>query len=288
MAAEVHRREVVRLHDGIAREVDADRALAAVEARRTDLLRNYERIRVISDQLKLLMNWSTLTIDSGVEMIPTDQPRTDVLIVDEAEAINTALENRPRLNQAKKTVEIRTIEVDLARHKQLPSLDAFGRYALDGYGDDMSDAIDSMEFSDRNSWAVGLKFEWPWDNVSAKARYRKNLSRYKQSISEVERLEDQIKREVKEALSAIKLAHDEIESTLEATEAAAKVVEGETARFELAQVTNAELLRAQDLLAGAKRRNIRAIVDYNVALAQLARAQGVLGHGFSIKSIKKQ
>jgi outer membrane protein TolC len=101
-------------------------------------------------------------------------------------------------------------------------------------------------------------------------------------------LEDQIKREVKEALSAIKLAHDEIESTLEATEAAAKVVEGETARFELAQVTNAELLRAQDLLAGAKRRNIRAIVDYNVALAQLARAQGVLGHGFSIKSIKKQ
>ena len=68
--------------------------------------------------------------------------------------------------------------------------------------------------------------------------------------------------------------------------AAEMVVEGEFARFELGQVTNEELLRAQDLLAGARQNNISAIIKYNIALSELARAQGVLGHGLSIEGIE--
>jgi hypothetical protein len=42
-------------------------------------------------------------------------------------------------------------------------------------------------------------------------------------------------------------------------------------------------LRAQDLLAVTSRNYVRAIIDYNIALAELARAQGVLIPGLSIE-----
>ena len=97
---------------------------------------------------------------------------------------------------------------------------------------------------------------------------------------------DRIKREVKQAIYEIKLAKYDIETTRKAKVAAEKVVEGEFARFELGQVTNEELLRAQDLLAGARQNNISAIIKYNIALSEPARAQGVPGHGLSIEGIE--
>jgi outer membrane protein TolC len=82
--------------------------------------------------------------------------------------------------------------------------------------------------------------------------------------------------DVKQVVLAIAYASGEIDSTRLAMEAAEKVVAGEFARFDIGQTTNEELLRAQDLLAGTSRNFVRAVVDYNIALAELSRAQGIL------------
>jgi outer membrane protein TolC len=70
-------------------------------------------------------------------------------------------------------------------------------------------------------------------------------------------------------------------------EAAEKVVTGEFARFDIGQTTNEELLRAQDLLAVTSRNFMRAVVDYNIALAELARAQGTIPQGVSITEARR-
>jgi len=165
----------------------------------------------------------------------------------------------------------------------LPNLDAFARYGWNGYGGDFSNSVDEIRSGERSSWVVGLTLEFPIGNRSANAVHRRRILEKKQRMAEVERIENQVKREVKEVLHGVGLAKGEIESTLSRMESAEKVVEGEFARFDLGQVTNEELLRAQDLLTSARQNFVRAVIDYNISLAELNRAQGTLMEGVSLE-----
>ncbi|CAB5105859.1 hypothetical protein D3OALGB2SA_2114 [Olavius algarvensis associated proteobacterium Delta 3] len=283
MAEEVYRRESVRVAEGISQQLDVERARSNAHRRRGNLVKTKERFRVTLDQLKLLLNWSNLTIDSTVDIVPIDTPQTMVKDVDEQEAIDIALKHRPEIERARQRLEIRKVEETLSRHLRLPTLDVFGRYAVSGYGRDFSSAVDDTGINDNDAWAAGLNFAYPLGNRSAQARYRKKSLERHQASAQIKRVQNKVKQDVKEVLLAIMFAKGEIDSTKVAKDSAARVVEGEFARFEIGQTTNEELLRAQDLLAANSRNFVRAVINYNIALAELSRVQGVLPDGVSIE-----
>jgi outer membrane protein TolC len=287
MAEEVYRREAVRLSQGLSQPLDMERARSNAQARRNTLLQSSQRLQVVKDQLKLLLNSSDLTIDSNTEVIPVEEPQLQPIEVDEKKIIDTALAGRPEIRKAAQELEIRKAEETLSAHQRLPNLDVFGRYSLSGYGNDFPGAVNNTNLNRDDAWAVGLSFEVPIGNESAEAVYRKKLLGRKQAGAQVERERDQIKLDVKQVALAISYASGDIDSTRLAMEAAEKVVAGEFARFDIGQTTNEELLRAQDLLAGTSRNFMRAVVDYNIALAELARAQGAIPHGVSITEARR-
>ena len=282
MAEEVHRRESVRLAEGISQKLDVERASSNAQARLSNLIRSTERFRAAMDQLKLLLNRSNLTIDSDAEVIPAEEPRMVPVDVDEVKVLENALNYRPEIKKAIQELKIRQVEESLTAHQRLPNLDVFGRYSLSGYGQEFSNAVDNMSFDDNDAWSVGVNFEWPIGNVAAKSQYRKKLLGRQQAVAQVKRIGNQIKLDVKQVLLALYYAKGEIESTRRAKESAEQVVSGEFARFDIGQKTNEELLRAQDLLAATSRNFIRAVIDYNISMADLARAQGFLPEGVVI------
>jgi len=286
MAEEVFRREHVRVTQGLSQQLDVERARSRAESRRGNLIKSKERLRVGMDQLKLLINWSKVTIDSDVTIAPSDEPHSAPAEVNEKEVVEKAFQYRPDLVQAKQRVSIRKVEEDLTEHLKLPTLDMFGRYAVSGYGREFSTAVDNTAFNDEDAWAAGLNFEYPIGNRSNAAKARRKKLERRQSEEQVARLRNQIKQEIKEVLTAIDHAKENIKSTQIARESARTVVEGEFTRFDIGQTTNVELLRAQDLLAATSRSFIRAIVDYNIALAELKRVQGELPQGFSIEELE--
>jgi outer membrane protein TolC len=283
MAEEVYRRETVRLSQGISKPLDVQRARSNAQARRSTLLQSEQRLQLVMDQLRLLLNGSNLTIDSKAEIIPVEEPQLEPIEVDEIKLIDTALAGRPEIKKATKEFEVRKAEEDLASHQRFPNLDVFGRYGVSGYDRDFTGSVEDTKLNDDDAWAVGVSFEMPIGNNAAEALYRKKRLGRKQAKVQVERERDQIKLDVKQVVLAISYASGEIDSTRLAMEAAEKVVAGEFARFDIGQTTNEELLRAQDLLAGTSRNFIRAVVDYNIALAELWRAQGTLPHAVSIE-----
>ena len=288
MAEEVFRRETVRVTQGISQQLDVERARSRAESRRGNLIKSKERLRVGMDQLKLLINWSNVTIDSDVTIATTDEPQTEPVEVNTKEIAEKAFQHRPDLLQAKQRVGIRKVEEDLTEHLKLPTLDVFGRYAVSGYGREFSTAVDNTALNDEDAWAAGLNFEYPIGNRSNAAKARRKKLERRQSEEQVARLRNQIKQEIKEVLTAIEHAKENIKSTQIARESARTVVEGEFTRFDIGQTTNVELLRAQDLLAATSRSFIRAIVDYNIALEELKRVQGELPQGFSIGELEGQ
>jgi len=288
MAEEVYRRENVRVTQGLSQQLDVERARSRAESRRGNLIKSKERLRVGMDQLKLLINWSNVNIDSDVLISTVDEPDVTPVDVNEKEAIEKAFQQRPDLLQARRRVNIRRVEENLTEHLKLPTLDVFGRYAVSGYGREFSTAVDNTAFNDEDAWAAGLNFEYPIGNRSNAAKARRKRLERRQSEEQVARLQNQIKQEVKEVLALIDHAKENIKSTQIARESARKVVEGEFTRFDIGQTTNIELLRAQDLLAATSRSFIRSIVDYNIALAELKRVQGELPKGVSIEELAGQ
>lgn len=272
MAEEVYRREKERLAQGISTQLDADRALAAAETRRSDLLRSQTRIKMLSDQLKLLLH----AAEGCPEIIPLSKPLQTPITVDPDQARAEALKNRPELSRSKKAVDVSQARQDLARHNRLPKLNAVFRLTKNGLGGVAGRAVDTAYANDNNSWLAAVEFEYPLGNQAARAEYDKRSLEYDQSSTEVSRVKEQVANEVSLSIREINLAQKEIPSTLQAKTASERVVVSENARFELGKKSNEELLRAQDQLAAAAREHARAVVNYNMSLIGFSRAKGTI------------
>ncbi|MDJ0784488.1 MAG: TolC family protein [Desulfosarcinaceae bacterium] len=279
MAEEVHRRESERYAGGLAQQLDAERAHSNAQVRRSTWLRSKEAYRLAVDRLKLLLNWETATIDSETAILPTESPRTRPMAIRAADAIQKALDNRPELVRARQELMIREADTALAHHQRLPRLDAYGRYSISGYGEEFDDAWSDISMDSDDIWEVGIEFEWAIGNRLAKSRYRRKALSRDQASAQIKRIEDDIKLQVKAVLHRLTTVEEEIAANRSAMQAAKKVVEGEFTRFDIGQTSNEELLRAQDLLAAASRSYVRAVTDYNTAIHELAKVQGVLPEG---------
>ena len=155
MAEEVHRRESERYARGLSQQLDVARANSNAQVRRSTLLRSQEEFKLAMDRLKLLLNWREFTIDSDAEVLPIDLPRTTPVDPDETEAIETALSNRPEIIKAQQELMIREVDEKLAAHQRLPTLDAYGRYSVSGYGTDHDSAWSDVSINEDDS-AIAL------------------------------------------------------------------------------------------------------------------------------------
>jgi len=276
LAAEVLRREKFRRAQGVSSDVDLNRAAAAVALREADVVRAHSQSRDSMDRVKLLLHSPDLPLAADTRIQPVEAPRFYLVEVDRTAAIATALVRRPDLSRARAAVAVNRIRLDVADRDRLPKLDATLRYILNGLGGDLETALSNQNLGDRVSWNAGLELEVPLGNRAADATRRKRLLEYDQSLVELDRLAAQAMQEVNAAARAVLLAREEIEATLQAKAAAAKTVQGEQRRFELGQTTNDELLRAQETLAQAERDHLKSLLNFNLGLVSLAKAQGIL------------
>jgi len=276
LAAEVLRREQARRARGVSSDLDLNRAAAAVALREADVVRAENQARDAMDKLKLILNSPDLSLAGDARLATIETPRFFLVDVNRSAAIATALVRRPELERARNAVAINRIRLDVADRDRLPKLDATLRYIMNGLGVDMDQSLENQDPGERISWNAGVELEVPLGNRSADATRRKRLLEYDQSLVELDKLANQVMQEVNGAARAILLARGEIEATLTAKTAAARTVQGEQRRFELGKTTNDELLRAQETLATAERDYLKALLNFNLGLVSLARAQGVL------------
>jgi len=276
LAAEVLRREQARRARGVSSDLDLNRAAAAVALREADVVRAENQARDTMDKVKFLLNSPDLSLAGETRIVPVEAPRFFLVDVNRTAAIATALVRRPDMERARNAVAINRIRLDVADRDRLPKLDATLRYTMNGLATGYVPSVESQNPTERLSWNAGIELEVPLGNRSANATRHKRILEYDQSLMELDKLASQVTQEVNGAARAVLLARSEVEATLTAKTAAARTVQGEQRRFELGESTNDELLRAQETLATAERDYFRALLNFNLGLVSLARAQGVL------------
>lgn len=276
LAEEVYRKEQSRAKAMMARKLEVSRARAAVTSRQAELISAENQVRNLSDRLKNLMNDPRLPLTETTEIMPTDEPQTTHPSSDRQADVITAIEMRPELRQLRSQVLANDVSRRYYRNQLLPRLDLSFAWRRNSLGGDSGDAFKQQFTGEFNDYVTGLTAEVPIGNRKAEAEHRKSKLSLDQSMLQLENLTQDVILEVNTAIRQVETALEEISATREARVAAQDTLDGEQARYDVGDVTNEELLRAQRDLEEAVRNELRAVTAFNKAVIALERAKGTL------------
>lgn len=267
-----------RLLDATPAQIaDAGRA---VEDRRTDLLTAQTNLRVASRRLKALMNDPELTVGGEVLLLPSDRAIDEPIAFSLLDALQTAVDNRPEIDQAMLSIDDTSIRRLVAENGELPRLDLRLQAAVNGLDSGLGSAYTQALEGTYLEYLVGLAFEQPLGNRGALALSRQRRLERMQSVISFRNTMQQITLEMKDSLDQLSLNYRLIEQSKVARMAAAEVLRALLVEKELVQGYTVERLdlelNRQEDLAQQERSEVSALAEYNIAIANFYASMGTL------------
>jgi outer membrane protein TolC len=256
---------------GIMSIVDVLQAEAAVASRVEQVLVAEKAIRDQEDQLRRLLNPGEDALRQDLRLTPLDQPVTVLAPISLQEAIDTAIDQRPEIVQAKRNLETSDINSKFARNQLLPTLSFQGTMGLAGLGSDYADSLNRNLSGDYYNYGAGLVLSYPLGNRSAISTYNKRQLEAKNAEATLSSVRQQIIIGVREAVRRVQTDFKRIETTRSARIMAEKQLQAEQERLKVGLTTTRFVLDFQRDLATAQGNELRAIVDYNKSLSNLSR-----------------
>lgn len=256
---------------GVMSIVDVLQAEAAVASRVEQVLVAEKSIRDQEDQLRRLLNPGEEDLRQDVRLTPTDQPVLVLEPLSLQEAIDTAIDQRPEIVQAKKNLESGELNKQFARNQLLPTLSLQGTLGMAGLGKDYGDSVSKNLSGDFYNYGAGLVLSYPLGNRSAVSTYNKRQLEAKNAEASLVSIRQQIIVGVREAVRRVQTDFKRIETTRSARIMAEKQLQAEQERLKVGLSTTRFVLDFQRDLATAQGNELRSVVDYNKSLSNLAR-----------------
>ena len=256
---------------GIMSLVDVLQAEAAVASRVEQVLVADKIIRDQEDQLRRMLNPGEEDLRQDVRLTPLDQPTVSLEPISLQEAIDIAIEQRPEIVQAKKNMESSDLTTQFAKNQLLPTLSFQGTMGLAGLGKDYGDSVNRNFSGDYYNYGAGLVLSYPLGNRSAWSTYSKRQLEAKNAEASLISVRQQIIVGVREAVRRVQTDFKRIETTRSARIMAEKQLQAEQERLKVGLSTTRFVLDFQRDLATAQGNELRATVDYNKSLSNLAR-----------------
>ena len=252
-------------------------AKARLERSKADFAQRIADVRNAEDQLIAIINDPEVDLADDIEIIPVDVPNYQQLVIDRVAEVQTALENRAEIVEAKLAIDGAKIQVGVAKNQTQPQLDVTFRYAVDGLGASHEDAFDQVTMNDFTEYYIGLDFELPVGNRARRAALHRSKLEYAQAIAALKQTFEQVILDVNVAVRKVQVNYDQIEPSLRSAEASADQVASIIARAEKKDflTLNTELNTRQTLAQG-RAALLSALTEYAIAVVDLERAKGTL------------
>jgi outer membrane protein TolC len=256
---------------GVMSIVDVLQAEAADASRVEQVLIAEKAIRDQEDQLRRLLNPAEEDLRQDTRLTLLDQPVVSLEPISLQEAIDTAIEHRPEIVQAKKNIDTSELNTKFAKNQLLPTLSFQGTMGLAGLGKDYSDSLNRNLSGDYYNYGAGLVLSYPLGNRSAWSTYNKRQLEGKNAEASLVSVRQQIIVGVREAVRRVQTDFKRIDTTRSARSMAATQLQAEQERLKVGLTTTRFVLDFQRDLATAQGNELRATVDYNKSLSNLAR-----------------
>ncbi|MHB2020719.1 MAG: TolC family protein [Candidatus Xenobia bacterium] len=195
----------------------------------------------------------TALVSSTSNLLP---PGTDL----QDPMVQEAIQNRPEMKRLELAVSNADIQQSVDQNGLKPQLDITGNVGTGYFGG--------------NLWQVGILFQQPLENRSARAALQVSRLRAQQAQLALQQMEQQIASEVSQARATVDSAADNVTATRRARQAAEKQVVAERERFSAGLSPAVSVYEAQQRLLESQRAEVQATIDYETALIDLDRCRG--------------
>ena len=256
---------------GVMSAVEVLQAEAGVASRVEQILIAEKAIQDQEDLLRRLLNPDEQDLRRDLHLRPLDPPLQTLEALSTEEAIDAAIDRRPEIMQASRNIETSELNTKFAKNQLLPTLSAQGTVGLAGLGGGTDDMIQRNFGGNYYNYGAGLVLSYPIGNRSAWSQYNKRQLEALNAKATLQSIRQQVIVAVKEAVRRVQTDFKRIETTRSARILAEKQLQAEQERFKVGLSTTIFVLGFQRDLALARANELRAIVDYNKSLSNLAR-----------------
>ena len=262
-----------RVEVGAMAPLDEKQAEAQLAASRADLLTAQRNLAVSQNTLKNLLTdeysaWHKLELQPAGKLVAVPV----ALDVQDSWAKGFAL--RPDLQQARLSLDSADAALQLANNQVYPAFDLVGKLTYAASAREFSDALEQWANRDAPSVSVGFEFSMPIGNQAARNSRRAARLTKDQVRLRVKQLEQNAMVQIDNAITLVRTSLARTQATREARTFAEAALEAEVKKLENGKSTSFEVLRLQRDLTTSRSLEIQALTAYNVALADLALAEG--------------
>jgi outer membrane protein len=273
---------------GTLAPIDVISAATSLESRRQQVFQAMNSVSQAENALKVL------TVDGPnadlwtAQIIPVESFEVQPVSLPLADAFKLAVENRLEMKQFALQRELNQIDVEYFRNQTKPQVDAFVTYTLFGLGGTpragvppntivpgfiggYGTALSNLFSQDFRTWRFGVNFSLPLRNRTAEANLGRTLEAGRQLDLQTRRQIQNIEVEVRNAVQSVETAKMRIEASRAQREYAQQQYDGEEKKFQAGLSTTFLVLTRQTELAQARGSELRALTDYNKAVAELQR-----------------
>ena len=283
LARQLLRDNIKRVEIGVKTPLDVTTAQADVAAREDAVI---TATRAVKDQENFLKQLITadmmMLLRTRMVIAPPPSPDLEPNVV---AGIQAALELRPDYRQSKLDIENKHITVAFTKNAELPRLDLQASLSMLGLDDDFGTSAQRILARDRSAWSVGATFSIPIGNRESRGNYNAAKLSAAQALVKLQQLEQNIIVLVDNAAGAVVTAHQRTVANREARRLAKESLAAGESRLIAGTGTTFEVLQLQKQLADAETAELRAIADYNKAVAQYRLQTGTTlrVHGVKIE-----
>ncbi len=182
---------------------------------------------------------------------------------------------RPDYNQQKVELELQEILLRFRQNQLWPSLDLVGSYQRNGLDPSSYGRSLSHTFQQNNpSYFVGAVFTLPLFNRDAKSRLKITKAFKEQAILGIKKLEQDIMMQIDNAVKFAQSTYQQVDATRQARVYSEAALDAEQKKLDNGKSTSFIVLDLQSKLTLARSAEIKALADYNKALAALYFSEG--------------
>ncbi len=291
-----HRNNQKRVQIGVMAPIETTQSRGEVAIREQEMIHSEVQIIIHQNALKRLLTSDPKASIWNLTLIPTDRPRIEDVQITLEEAIQKAIERRPELEQVRLQLDKTGVDRDYLQKEGKPAVNlvanfgSVGRSGLvlrnvDFFGTPTKEANPEDPLSGNLNKALSQAFGFDFINygvsvdVQIPLRNRSNEAQLAQAAIIERQLRSHLKNQqqliivdVRNAFESISTQKKRLEAARMASKLSEEQLEGENKRFEAGLSTNFEVLRYQRDLTEAQVQELRAQVDYQLAITDLLKA----------------
>ncbi len=210
--------------------------------------------------------------DASVQ--PTTSLEAPLQLFDLQDSWNKGMTLRPDILQARLNVKAQGIQLKYDKNQIFPELDLIGSFGFNGSGGNYNDTFNQFNQADRQFYSYGAQISMPLSNVGPRNQLKAGKVTLKQLLLQLKQLEQNIMVLIDNSVGTAKSDYESVQATRQSRIYAEAALDAEQKKYAVGKSTTFTVLQLQNNLTTARSQEIRALADYNKALASLAAEEG--------------